>query len=43
MDLELRESVSKALVARMFELYKIGVEYYNFRQDPREGYFKRKA
>jgi hypothetical protein len=35
MDMEIRESVSKGLVARLFELYKVGVEYYNFRQDSR--------
>lgn len=35
MDLEIRETASKTLVARLFELYKVGVEYYNFRQDSR--------
>jgi hypothetical protein len=43
MELETAELLSKEVTTRLFELYKVGVEHYNIKQDAlKEGYFKRK-
>lgn len=43
MELETVEQVSQEVTARLFQLYKIGVEHYNVKQEAlKESYFKRK-
>lgn len=41
--LETCDKASKQIIEKLFELYKIGIEYYNTKQDTaKEGYFKKK-
>ena len=41
--LETSDKASKETVEKLFELYKIGIEYYNVKQDSaKEGYFKKR-
>jgi len=42
-ELQTSDKVPKETVEKLFELYKIGIEYYNVKQETRkEDYFKNK-